>query len=152
MPTYFRLLRSRVFITSLFLLCSCQAGFGNTALLPCEQIAQVISKTEEFSLRSGRAGSEYRAEKIEVLANTLAEIKIEDESLKGYRDRLIELYQQSSDLWRQEAAFVAIDGTITAEDSDYVAYQQVSGQQASITIAVQEQHNAVNIYCEKLAS
>lgn len=152
MPPFFRLLRSRAFITSSFLLCSCQAGFGNPALLPCEEIAQVISKTEEFSLRSGRAGSEYRAEKIEILANTLAELKIEDEALKGYRDRLVELYKQSSDLWRQEAAFVAIDGTITAERGDYMAYQQVSRQQASITIAVQEQHNAVNIHCEKLAS
>lgn len=152
MPSFPRLLRSRALVTSLFLLCSCQAGLGNTALLPCEQIAQVITKTEEFSLRSGRAGSEYRAEKIEVLANTLAELKIEDEVLTGYRDRLIELYEHSSDLWRQEAAFVAVDGTITAENSDYVAYQQVSRQQAAITIAVQEQHNAMNTHCAKLAS
>lgn len=152
MPPFICLLRSRAFTPSLFLLCSCQAGFGNTALLPCKQIDQVITKTEEFSLRSGRAGSEYRAEKIEILADTLTELNIEDEDLKAYRDRLIELYKQSSDLWRQEAAFVAIDGTITAEDSDYMAYQQVSSQKAAISIAVQEQHNTVNTHCDNLES
>ncbi len=82
-----------------------------------------------------------------ILAQKIAQMQIDDETLSAYRSNLVDLYLHDSDLGLQVASFMTAAGDISVAGSNRTAYDQVASQRIMISQQVQDQHNMIAGHC-----
>ena len=121
--------------------------FPRPIVSECEQVTEVIAITETIPSYKGRSAAVYRGNQLDLAADRLGQLVIEDGELAFYSSPLVALYRQSSDLILQETALMEADGTVSVVASSRAAYQQALTQRAELTLQVQAQHDLVQVYC-----
>lgn len=117
----------------------------------CDRIKKSIYTTPQTVTAStvpiDRATAIYGSKRQAELADQLAEIPIEDSTLREKRDSLVKLYRHDSDLGMQISSFMSDGGEISVTQGNRTAYEQVAYQRIIIDQQVKIQVNSLYDYC-----
>jgi hypothetical protein len=123
------------------LLCFLVNACGENKLIQCNKIIQVANKFETIAtdVTKDAAGFEKIAAQIDEISKEMQTLKVDNETLGGFRDRFVQIYQETSQSMRE------ISKAIGARNATKIAKATES---LKATVAKETSLNGeINRYC-----
>ena len=123
-------------------------GCGPNVATQCYQVQDVLIQAQPSMMGTTQVAQIEEAEGYVALAETLAALETQDDTLAAHQSALVMHYRQLGELIQTQAAWMEADGTViidsAAKDADYT---QLSQQLRGAYDAVETEQNALRLYC-----